>query len=123
MLRLLLCLPPLPQHPCRISFTVCNAWWWLIDVGLGGRPSLHFRTPYGQVFVRTFSASAVGRSEKSFATLLDEADSDPGSASKQSALYEALVKENPAELIRRYESNEYAANEACFKYYVQVYAL
>ena len=33
---------------------------------------------------------------------------------------QVLSKDNPAEVIRRYESKQYATNEACYKHYVAV---
>eukprot|EP00041_Stephanoeca_diplocostata_P007113 m.98077 g.98077 ORF g.98077 m.98077 type:complete len:710 (+) comp16738_c0_seq2:201-2330(+) len=47
------------------------------------------------------------------------ADENRDDASKQERLLEVLAIDNPTAALRRYESGEYAANEACTKHYIR----
>eukprot|EP01135_Chromosphaera_perkinsii_P005757 Nk52_evm57s359 gene=Nk52_evmTU57s359 len=57
------------------------------------------------------------------ARLESEAGRNENNARKQAAYYAELVKEDPLAVVKRYESGNFAVNEACTKEYVKALAL
>eukprot|EP00039_Didymoeca_costata_P028677 m.21932 g.21932 ORF g.21932 m.21932 type:complete len:711 (+) comp7286_c0_seq1:152-2284(+) len=51
--------------------------------------------------------------------LENDAEGHPNDPSKQALFYEALLKESPQEVVRRFESAAYASNDTCVKTYVK----
>jgi hypothetical protein len=47
-----------------------------------------------------------------------QAASNPNDANAQAAYYQRLLDEDPYEVIKRYESGKYAANEECTMAYI-----
>lgn len=69
---------------------------------------------------RTFGSL---RNDSALHMLLEDAERNRGNARKQYVLYRVLVGTDPAEVIRRYESGQYAADDACAREYVRALAL
>eukprot|EP00054_Salpingoeca_dolichothecata_P019610 m.122185 g.122185 ORF g.122185 m.122185 type:complete len:808 (-) comp23315_c0_seq2:81-2504(-) len=73
--------------------------------------------PYSLSLARSYSTYL--EEETPIERLYQQADDRPQDAARQAALYKALLAREPFEVVKRYESQQYASNDECTKLYLE----